>query len=413
MRSTTEAARDYLAGRAVHGGGTPRDLALRLGVSRERASTILHDLGRLGHAERRSNGRWWPRPDTTDADAAACWQRFLADSARRRARRDVPTRPERVQAAVRAARRALGDGDFTALRRWLAVPWLDPISVARSVPPRWRSLLLSQLALVHADTYVQRGEPGRSLAIVDRALRSCREPLLLSELAGVRCAALRMLSPERAFEAVQVQAAGLQWSQALDMEARRHRVRHLRAAVVAPLLATGQVVAAVCEARASLDLADSGTAEWAESALCLVRALVASGDRDAARSLFGDLPDAAMLPLWVTGWIPRIEASFLARDLAPDAWNRRLLDAWRKCAGFGFQRRLIIATLPAQPQRFVADAWPDRHLASLRWAIARLHHARHGRRPSECPTCRRQPLPTVAGHALGVPVGQPERFLWT
>jgi hypothetical protein len=290
------------------------------------------------------------------------------------------------------------EGDIEALRISLLEHELDPVWARRAVPPRYRDDLVASILEVRAGTWMQEGRPEVALRAVDEALLLRSEPADRVRLFSTRGAALRMMPGEGPSRAVRTYLEGLEQAKRVGGEQGREALRHLHAAIVAPLLALGDLGAAANHARRSAESVERpGTGEG-EARMRQVTHLALSGAHETALRLLGK-PDPNWT-LWLKGWHARILATHLSDDVVNEEYSRRLCTAWQIAAGFGFQRLLLIAAIAGHPDRFHQDAWDPQALAQLVHACGLLHGQRIGRRASECPTCRGRGPAIAARHAL-------------
>jgi hypothetical protein len=216
---------------------------------------------------------------------------------------------------------------------------------------------------------------------------------------------LRRIEPGTLRDAAEAFDAAIQEVRALRGEPARRLERHILAGRVAPFLAAGRAEDARTSARAAFDLADGSPIEVVESTLRIVQAEAAAGHSERARAYFESIGPVDGLPRWLRGWVRRYEPAFAGADFDATLWNAAQQAAWRENDGYGFQRRLILARIAAEPARFDPDAWPARALRELSDLIARLHRAQHFCPTSRCTVCSSRPLAIRAAHALGMKPG--------
>lgn len=398
---------DYVLGCPDPDGGTARDLARRLGVTRAHASALLNGLpARLVLARRAedvSEVRWVPTSSAFpgDVDAEAAWQRFT--SACQRSRRRARSQVERLVELIGKAQVALFEGDFETLRGLLLQPGMDLGAARRLVPPKWRERLGTESDHLWADMLMQKGRAEAALRILRRVLPRVREPLRRATLLALAGASHRIAGnlgeSERAYQAAidvadQASTADRVWIRG-----------HVFGNRVAPLLAAGQFMAAEHSVEQAIDSAGDSFLNQVQIVLRHVQVLSSQGRGERARSEFERIGSVRDLPRWLRGWAARIEASFLSADMDSESWNGAMLTAWRLADGYGFQQTLLVARIAEAPRRFEPALWPPVELGQLAWRVAKLHRERHGARPGLCPVCAGQPLPVRAAHALGVGPG--------
>jgi tetratricopeptide (TPR) repeat protein len=401
---TQELLRDFIVGATTRGGADAALLAEQLSVSRTRAVTLLSET-RGGRAAEAARGRRVVVPvrQVEPAEAEAAWTRFTQWSRWRRA--GGPTRAEHVEARAAAATRALADGDFVRLGDLLRDPVLDPNAVRRRVPPRDRDRLAATLLYLRADAAMQTGRAGEALAWARRALAVTRDHLEIAQILDTVGPALRMCRERPPAEAVAAFDAALAACARAGGGAGRARRRHVHANAVAPLLVAAAPADALVHAVRSRDLLEHHDAAFVEASLRLAQALATLGRLDEARAALAAARAVPAPPRYLAGWMARIEPSFLGEAMAAADWSAALAAAWAANEGYAFQLLLIAARIAAAPWRFDEGAWPEPALAGLRRVIAAAHRSRHGRRPTECATCRPVRLAWRAGHALGVGPG--------
>jgi len=390
---------DAVVGHATVGGLSAADLASALRLSRNRASELLAGLpNRQVFTVHDSRGRvrYLPSSPPTRAQADEARARFRL--ACRNATASAPARHEEIRERCEQALSLVREGDIEALRASLLEHELDPVWARRAVPPRYRDDLAASILEVRAGTWMQEGRPTEALRAVDEALALRNEPADRVRLFSTRGAALRMMPGDGPSQAVRTYLEGLEQAQRVGGDRGREALRHLHAAIVAPLLALGDLGAAAEHARLSSGWVDRpGTGEG-ETRMRVVTNLALSGAHEAALRLLGE-PDPTWT-LWLKGWHARILATHLSNDVADGEYSRRLCVAWKIAAGFGFQRLLLIAAIAGRPERFHPDGWDPQSLAQLVHACGMLHGQRLGRRASECPTCRGRGPAVAARHAL-------------
>lgn len=257
-------------------------------------------------------------------------------------------------------------------------------------------------ALLHglrADVAMECGQTQRAERHVVAALDSERDPLRRAELWAVRGAALRIAGrPREAVAAFEQASAALRQ---VPPGVPTHLRWNVAASAVAPLLAAADFDGARERVAAGRHAAED-LSGWAETAVREAQVALARGDARTAEQVLEAVRGRPDLPHYLRGWVARAAAGLLSGATERWAWNEQLQAAWTLCRGYGFQRRLVLARLAAWPERFLPEAWPEPARRQLDAFAARVHAERHRRRPSECPVCRREPLPHRAAHALGI-----------
>lgn len=403
---------DAVVGSATSGGLSAVDLASALRISRNRASELLAGLPSqqvLTIRDLRGRVRYLPCRPPTREQAGEAMARFRL--ACRKAAVRAPARQQQIQEHCERALSLVREGEIEVLRASLLENELDPVWARRAVPPRYRDDVVASILEVRAGTWMQEGRPEVALRVVDEALLLRSEPADRTRLLSTRGAALRMMPGDGPSRAVRTYLEGLEQAKRIGGAQSREELRHLHAAIVAPMLALGDLGAAEEHARRSADRVERpGTAEG-EARMRLATHLALSGSQDAALRLLGE-PHPAWTR-WLKGWHARILATHLSRDVGNEEYSRRLCFAWRLAAGFGFQRLLLIAAIAGHSERFQNEVWDPKSRAQLVHVCGLLHRQRTGRRASECPTCRGRGPAIAARHALEIEPRLNPRFFQT
>ncbi len=397
------------------GAASTAEVARGMGLSTARAARVLGDLPAVVIGMRRE-GRstvWWVR-----ATEGLAWTRDELDEAAEAARFEVGTRrsegsvAEVSMEAIEVAHGLLRSSDPMRCAREIRERGLDAGGLLPRVAPGRRTRVGAALALLHADYAMQRGEVARAVAVCRRAEAAVREvmPVYLVNLYATWGAALRM-SQGHADEALERYSAALDAVCALPEDEVGTARRWMLGARAAPLVVTGRWTEALeTVKRARGERCVEAASAEAEMCLTEVRVLLGNGDVKAADVALAEGRYWAQRGQpWVRGWLHRYEADFLRAQCGEgsewrleEAWALSLGRAWKANAGFGFQRRMVMARMVTGPVgvdvEAIFDPWTRRSVAL---EVGAEHRRRWGKRLEDCPVCRRGTLRERVRHVLG------------
>ena len=405
---------DYVVGASLRGGGTARDLALRLGVTRSRATTLLWGLPStkvryLPPGRDRRFAIWLPKEHVSGTTAKSAWRRFTTAANRHREQRGpAETRHEQVLLRAEDARQALADGDWERVNSLLKEPVLTPSTIRRHITKKWTDPILGNLWTLRAGAAMESGRADEAVRAARFALRRRTDVEMRLRAWGILGAALRMLGTKSLEESVDAYDHGIQEALKNRRDLPPWVLRNLHASAVAPLLAMGRLNDArlyIAKAQAYRHADDPSGVE--NDVRVAQLSVAAGGTRtDFALGKLAEVADDPNAPFYIKGWRTRCEAAAIAATGADVArFNSALVQSWEGNSGYGFQQRLVLARLAASPRLFCPDLWSRASLVRLTNAIARYHRQRLGTRPSECTTCSGRSLPERAAHALGFAPG--------
>jgi len=389
-------------------------VARRLGVSTERAARVLGGLPSSLASCRRvgREHRWGVKvPPGVEWSVEAARERLdrLRGARGRRRRAD---RSQALMEDIDLAHDVLRRGDPARCARVIRERGLDPGALLPRVTPSKRDGLRGALAMLHADLAMQRGEWARTIGILRRVLPHLQEhaPREVSAAYGVLGAALRMAGGRALEQSLAAFDAGLDATSFLPEDQRTSVGRWLLASRSTPSAILGRWDEARRDVAAAKEmLVDADATAVVETLLLETRALLGGGHVTRATGSLAEARGrvAEALP-WVRGWFPRYEADVLSAhggerldDGFAEACIRALETAWERNAGFGFQRRLILARIAAGSIEWDARLAPP-VMRSIVLEVGALHRDRVGLRLEDCPRCREDGLRGRIVDALGL-----------
>ncbi len=390
-------------------------IARRLGVSSERAARVLQtvptellDDGRVGRTI-----VWTlaapPAEALPETEVTAALRRLASRPARRR---EGHSTAARMADAVARARAVLVSGGPVACARMIREEGITARALLPRVTPAARRVLRGHLALLHAELAMNQGRARVAIEVARRGLALAgAEPELRLRLHAVAGAASRMAGPASLHECVTHYDRALDAAGSLEGAARQRMRRWILANASTPRVLMDRIDEAEDHALRSIDhSSDDDVTGCTESRLALARARFwGAAVEGASREVVHAEALARDGALWVRGWVPRYVADDIWRRRRGDlsgahgaAWGSAIEAAWWTCAGFGFQRALLLARV----------AWPEgvssldalvtpRCRRSMMLAIGRLHRERHGVRLEDCGACAEGAPRVRVCHALG------------
>jgi len=340
------------------------EVAAVVSVSEGQTRRLLNESVRLVRMKEYRSARgvpWRPKRGPTRSDLR--WAgRILAAEPRR-------SRGEDVLAALVEVEEFLRQGDLAEAAARLS-PDMPATSPIKAISMTSRSRILWLRARSRADLLMQLGHAREASKIAEHAVELAENGEERAVCLTVLGAARRMVSVLRCqgnAGATGAYYAALREGEALagtDREASRRVLRHVNAAITAPLLVIKKIRAALAHGEKSLALADTPD-EVAESLLCLSRTYAHLGRRGDARRAWEGARDLKSGPVWLRQWLVRFEVTFASDDLTPEQLEDGLRRALAVAGDFGFQRRLVVARIAAVAHGLDPDRWPTDEIASL------------------------------------------------
>lgn len=350
----------------------------------------------------RITGRYSARPGIalSSQEGALRWLAKFRAECRNHRGAPTGTRVQRLVGEVDRLEELVTAGRFADAERLLRASSLRT-RVGQGISGRSRHAVRARLDRLHGGLLMQQGNYGKAGRLLQRAAEEAARAGEWKDrwyALGNLTAALRMEGVDGIRRAKTASDEILDeltlHGGAIAVQDRAELLRWLHASRASPLLVMEELDDVDYWTLRSLDdLRDVAEEQRpyaeAETRLRRVRMFLCRGDLERASDEFvaanSTLTGVAPL-LWLEGWLPRYEADILASAGQFSDALARLLDAWRLCDGFGFQRIHIA-------QRLLELSWPGPESSTAEgrrmiFEATSLHHQYRGCMPKACRRCR-------------------------